>query len=391
MTDHEQRPVTPPDAQPVTAQPVSGQPVPARSSRPARSSMPARSPELWVADPPPAERRAQWRAVVAEDPDALPEHAPEWVDAICAGGAYEDATRLYACADGRRFVVPLVRRTGLPGAGGWLLSPPPAWGMGGVVGRHLDEETLRRILADLVGLGAQRLWFRPDPKRAEVWAAATGDTALPVRRHAHVVDLSGGVDAVWSRVHRGARKYVRRAERAGVRIEVDRTGALLETYYDLYLSSVDRWATRQHEPLRLARWRAGRRDPLEKLAVMADRLGPAFVLTMAYIEDQPAYGSIMLLGQTAHVTRSAMDIDRVGSTKAGSLVQWSMLQLACAEGCLTYHLGESGQSRPLAQFKESFGADGIDYAEYRFERLPYTRADQLLRAAAKKMLRFRDV
>ena len=34
----------------------------------------------------------------------------------------------------------------------------------------------------------------------------------------HVVDLDGGVDAVWARLHRGTRKYVRRAERAGVRI-----------------------------------------------------------------------------------------------------------------------------------------------------------------------------
>ena len=86
-----------------------------------------------------------------------------------------------------------------------------------------------------------------------------------------------------------------------------------------------------------------------------------------------------------------MDIERVGATKADSLVQWSMLRLACAEGCRTYHLGESGQSRPRAQFKESVGAVGIDYAEYRYERLPCTRVDQLLRSAAKKMLRFRDV
>ncbi len=337
------------------------------------------------------ELRAQWQAVVEADPHSLPEHTPEWLDAICASGGYEDATRLYAGADGRCFVVPLVRRTGPAGWGGGLLSPPPAWGMGGVVGRDLDEHALRRILADLVGLRAQRLWFRPDPTTAALWDAATDGASLPIARHAHVVDLEGGVDAVWSRVHRGARKYVRRAERAGVRIEVDRAGDLLDTYYDLYLTSVDRWAARQNEPLRLARWRARRRDPLEKLRLMAHHLGPAFVLTMAYVDDRPAYGSIMLLGQTAHVTRSAMDIERVGDTKAGSLVQWSMLQLACAHGCRTYHLGESGRSRSLAQFKESFGATGIDYAEHRYERLPFTRADQTLRSVVKKVLRFRDV
>ncbi|GAA3689923.1 hypothetical protein GCM10022204_00870 [Microlunatus aurantiacus] len=355
------------------------------------SSVPVASADLRLIEPGPDDRRAWWRAVVDSDPDALPEHTPEWVDAICASGSYQDATRFYADADGRRFVVPLVRRTGVAGWGGWLLSPPPAWGMGGVVGRGLDESTLRQILTDLVGLGAQRVWIRPDPTRAGLWEAATDDSSLAVGRHAHVVDLDGGVDAVWARLHRGTRKYVRRAERAGVRIEVDRAGDLLDTYYDLYLTSVDRWAARQHEPLRLARWRARRRDPLEKLVRMSHHLGPDFVLTMAFVDDEPAYGSIMLLGQTAHVTRSAMDVDRVGSTKAGSLVQWSMLQLACAHGCRTYHLGESGRSQPLAQFKESFGAVGIDYAEHRYERLPFTVADHRLRAVAKKVLRFRDV
>jgi predicted acyl esterase len=74
--------------------------------------------------------------------------------------------------------------------------------------------------------------------------------------------------------------------------------------------------------------------------------------------------------------------------------QWDRFNawpLACETGCRTYHLGESGRSRPLAQFKESFGAIGIDYAEHRYERLPFTVADQRLRAVAKKILRFRDV
>lgn len=332
-----------------------------------------------------------WRAVIAGDPDALPEHGPAWVDAICQAGPFQDASRWYLFEDGREFVVPLVRRTGPAGLGGWLLSYPPAWGMGGVVGSGLDAAALECILDDLEHGTAQRIWVRPDPLRSATWSAAIGDSVTKVDRRGHVIDLSGGVDAVWERMHRAARKYVRRAERAGVRIEVDRSGTLLDTYYDLYLASVDRWAARQHEPLTLARWRARRRDPLDKLKIMADRLGNAFLLTMAYVDDEPAYGSIMLLGQAAHVTRSAMDVDRVGSTKAGSLVQWNMLQLACQQGCRTYHLGESGQSRSLAQFKESFGAVGVDYAEYRIERLPYTRADHALRSGVKKILRFRDV
>lgn len=68
-----------------------------------------------------------------------------------------------------------------------------------------------------------------------------------------------------------------------------------------------------------------------------------------------------------------------------------MLQHACARNCALYHLGESGRSASLAQFKEGFGAEAHDYAEYRLERLPYSQADQAVRGLAKKVLRFRDV
>ena len=46
--------------------------------------------------------------MVANDPTALPEHAPEWVDALCTAGPYRDASRYYRLFDGREFVLPLV-------------------------------------------------------------------------------------------------------------------------------------------------------------------------------------------------------------------------------------------------------------------------------------------
>lgn len=335
--------------------------------------------------------RDEWRALLASDPAALPEHAPEWTDALCAAGPYADASRYYRHTDGREFVLPLVRRTGPTGLGGYLLSYPPSWGIGGLVGTGLDTDVAGAVLADLRATGAQRIALRPDPLTGPVWmaaGAAAGATLIP--RRSHVIDLSGGADAVWSRWSKSARRGTRLAERAGVRVEIDRTGALLEDYYRLFVTSVDRWADRQHEPRALAHARARRRDPLAKLEAMADRLGKAFAVTLAYVDDQPAFGSIMLLGQTAHDTRAAMDVDRVGRTCAGDLVQWRTIQLACDLGCTAYHLGESGPSASLAAYKEKFGARPHDYAELRLERLPYTRADQAARRAVKRVLRFRD-
>ncbi|HEX5905845.1 MAG TPA: GNAT family N-acetyltransferase [Propionibacteriaceae bacterium] len=336
----------------------------------------------------PAPRDA-WRAVIAEDFEALPEQAPEWVDALCRVGPYADASRLYSFGDGRRFVLPLVRRTGVAGIGGWLMSYPPSWGIGGLVGVGSDLDTIRAVLSDLRSTGRQRISIRPDPRRFSQWSGAADSVTL-VKRRGHVVDLTGGADAVMRRMHPSARQGIRVAERSGVRIEIDRSGELLEQYYRLYLLSVDRWADRQNEPPTLARWRARRRDPLSKLRTISEAMGKAFVVTMAYVENQPASGSITLLGQTAHYTRGAMDIGRVGKTRAGELVQWTMLQLACERGCTVFHMGESGDSESLARYKEKFGAHPLDYAEIKLERLPYTRIDQGARSLAKKVLGFRD-
>jgi hypothetical protein len=335
--------------------------------------------------------RAAWRSVLADDSAALPEHAPEWLDALCQVGSYADASRMYSYADGRRFVLPLVRRTGVAGIGGYLLSYPPSWGMGGLVGRGADPAIVRAVLTDLRATGSHRISIRPDPRSFRDWSMATNESVTLVKRRAHVIDLSGGADAVLRRMHGSARQGVRVAERSGVRIEVDRSGELLDQYFGLYLLSVDRWADKQHEPRALARWRARRRDPLIKLRTMSESLGKAFVITMAYVDNRPAYGSITLLGQTAHYTRGAMDIERVGTTRAGDLAQWTTLLLACEHGCTAFHMGESGESTSLARYKEKFGAQPFDYAEIKLERLPYTRIDQGVRSLTKQALGFRDV
>ncbi|HYI52640.1 MAG TPA: hypothetical protein VEX57_01650, partial [Microlunatus sp.] len=86
--------------------------------------------------------REEWRAALAGDPQALPEHAPEWIDALCADGRYTDASRYYVVDDGRTFVLPLVARRGLLGLGGWLQCFPPSWGIGGLVGADADADVL---------------------------------------------------------------------------------------------------------------------------------------------------------------------------------------------------------------------------------------------------------
>ncbi|WP_313811092.1 GNAT family N-acetyltransferase [Glutamicibacter sp.] len=351
--------------------------------------------EVQIVSPAP---RTRWRGLHAADPLALPEQSPDWVDALVAGGKYLDASRQYSFPDGRQFVMPLVKRRGLLGLGGRLQSFPPGWGMGGILGeQELDAAAAREILDDLRGIKAQQIAIRPNPLSWNAWAKAletrrTHRGTIFIPRHAHVADIGCGMDELWGKFSKSARRAVRTAQRAQIQIKTGFGGQLLDEYYELFLLSVERWAAQQNEPLALARSRAKNRDPIEKLQAMGAHLGDDFVVSLATIDGRAVAGSILLLGaSTAHETRSAMDREAVGNTGAGELLQFHTLRLACQHGCQSFHMGESGQSNRLALFKEKFAAKGHHYAEIRLDRLPWTRTDTMLRTAVKKVLRFNDV
>ncbi len=219
--------------------------------------------------------RAEWRAVLAADPDALACQSPEWLDAVCRDGHFEDASRLYEGADGQPIVLPLARHRGfLTSALAPQGSMPEAWGMGGVlVGTEPTVADIRRVVADLRTLPALRTTVRPNPLHAAAWDAATrGARAVRIPRRAHVLDLAGGADVVWSnRFASSARRAVRKAERSGLEVRCGVSPAALSDYRRLFDLSVARWAEAQHEPLPLARLRARRRDPPAKLARVAAR------------------------------------------------------------------------------------------------------------------------
>lgn len=337
--------------------------------------------------------RGEWRQLLAADLDALAFHSPEWLDAICASGRYEDATRLYETRGGARVLLPLARRSGpWPNRIAPQASLPQAWGTGGLVAdAPVTRSELAAIAADLGSLPALLTAIRPNPLQADLWAAALGQRAIALPRCAHVLDLDGGPEQVWGRRFRSAaRRGVRKAERGGLDIECGTSDRLIDAFHGLLRLSFDRWARAQNEPLALARWRGGRRDPVTKFGHMARAMGNSMRLWVAWKDGAPVASILVLLGVNASYTRGAMNKELAGPTAANDLLHWLAIQDACEAGCRHYHMGESGSSGTLSRYKEKFGARPVDYSEYRIERVPLTRADELTRHLVKRALRFRD-
>lgn len=246
------------------------------------------------------------------------------------------------------------------------------------------------MAAGLAADGSISTSIRPNPLHAELWTCARPSASVAIPRRAHVLDLSDGADEIWRRFHQSARRGVRKAERSGVEVECDTTGRLVPVFHRLLETSTERWAAQQHEPAVLARLRARRRDPLRKFKQLAASLGEAMRIWVAWKDGVPVASTVVLCGTNASYTRGAMDKELAGPCHANDLLQWRAIEDAITSGCRSYHLGESGWSSGLARFKEKLGAHPLPYSEYRFERLPLTRADRIVRDLVKRALRFKD-
>jgi hypothetical protein len=338
--------------------------------------------------------RAVWQQLLEADPEALVSQSPTWLDCICALGGYQDASRLYEFANGRKLVLPLARRRWLPQRLASQASPPHAWGIGGLVSAEAAQSReIAAVLRDLAGLPVLRTYIRPNPRAGAVWAAAAAAPAGVVAepRLAHVLDLVGGFDTVWTERFSGkTRNNVRKAEKSGLVVECDTTGKLVPIFYDLFRQSVDRWAEQQNEPRLLAQWRARQRDSLAKFQGIAQMMGPACRIWVAWYRGEAAAAIVLLQGRNAHYTRGAMHKELAGPTRANDLLHKLAIEAACQAGCRFYHMGDSGTSTSLAHFKSRFGALPYAYAEYRLERLPITQVDKQMRGLVKWTIGFKD-
>jgi GNAT acetyltransferase-like protein len=337
--------------------------------------------------------REEWRELLALDPLALETQSPEWADAMCASRHYTDASRLYEFADGRRVLLPLLRRS-LGGIAVSEASNPMHCGVGGVVAAGGPQpEEIAAVLTDLNRRTVAVRSFLPHPLTAGVWedawSRADPPGGLVVPRRAHTIDLDGGMSAVSARFGKLTRRGVRHARRSGVAVECGTGGRLVDEFYDLMELATRRWARMQHEPARLALRRLHHREPRSKFRAIGRQLGERMQIWLARVDGRPIATILVLRGSNAYYLRGAMD-EEMRSYRANDLLHVTVIEDACAAGCRSYYLGDSGWSDNLAKYKERLGARPCLYAEYRSERLPVTRAERVAKDAVKRVIGFKD-
>lgn len=339
--------------------------------------------------------REVWESALRADPNAVVAQSLPWRDALFASGRYRDVSLLYEFPSGRQVVLPMARHRGAPTWAALAASWPRGWEAAGPIcprGRVSPEEAAA-VLADVADRGPLATEIRLRHDADTTWL----DEACQFRvdkASTYVLDLQGGFDRVWQHRFRSeARTAVRKAERSGLDVEVDRSGRLLGLFSELYEKSIRRWsAKQQHEPLWLTRRRMTWVSPTSpaRLALMAENFGEDCATWIARSKGQPVAAIIVLRsGAYAKYWRGAMDSEGATPVRANEFLHRLAIEEACRDGYRFYDMGVAQPGSSLARFKEKLGAAPVFTHILRAERLPVHAARQHSEELVKKMVGFR--
>lgn len=331
--------------------------------------------------------RAVWDEVLAADPQSLPSQSPQWMHAICDSAVWRDASRCYTTESGRRAVLPLASIGS--GATTAYASPRRGWGYGGLIAEGgVTPEDIAVASADMSRLRALKFHVRPNPLQAPMWEKFAPEMCR-TRKEVHILDLRGGEDAAFEKLHKSAKKGIKAAERCGVRIESASGDQLLGIFFELTYAARAQWAGQQHEPVWLAQLRGRFRDSERKWKNIAKHFGPNLRVYVAWCDDRPAAAGIVLRGRNVHGARAAMDREVANRSGATHALNWAVIKDACASGAQSFHMGESA-TKGAADFKRFLGAECVPFDEIDYERFPLSRANRATRSLVKKVVGFKE-
>lgn len=166
----------------------------------------------------------------------------------------------------------------------------------------------------------------------------------------YVIPLSPGYEQIYKNYSRGHKSAIKKAEKAGVTVEVTEDLEDYREYYQIYLDSVDRW-----DDLFL-----GETAPwvlMENTHNLAQKMPDKIKLWVARLEGKVISGAIVLYWNKSAIYYHGANHREYFSHRAANLVQDEIIKHAAQADYAyeTYDFGPSGISDGVREFKRRFG------------------------------------
>ena len=215
-----------------------------------------------------------------------------------------------------------------------------------------DAESFKSLLQSVLAFGRSRQWKYVEFRGGRQWF---GEVPASLSFHAHELDLTGDEAALFNRVDGSVRRAIKKAEKAGVTVEVSNTLEAVRHFYSLL------GQTRRKHGL-----------PPQPFAffqnihqyILAQNLG---TVVLAKLAGRPIAGAVYFgLGNRAIYKYGASD-EQFQALRGNNLVMWEAIKWHARQGFKTLHLGRTSLGNEgLRRFKLGWGAteQRIDYVKY---------------------------
>ncbi len=279
----------------------------------------------------PADGRQEWDDFIRRMPGGLPMHLSGWQKVLQKTYGYRTAFLVGREANDIVGVLPLflVRSRLL---GNTLTSMPGAM-------CAADDEAGTALINHALSLAGQwgAVRLRLHDARRE-WPGNLRSSVL----HEHWLrDLSMGADALWNELDPNLRRQVRKARKNEVRVEIDRTGDLLEPFYTVFC----RFTREAGTPV-------FGRDFLQNVAA---EFAGSFNIVVVWHKDTPIGGYFQLeMGHTVYGVWGATLRDYL-NLRPVHLAMWELMADLAGRGFTCLDMGRSPANSNASQFKGQWG------------------------------------
>lgn len=170
-----------------------------------------------------------------------------------------------------------------------------------------------------------------------------GDLTSVCAHEAWLVDLRAGEEALWSALHRNLRRQVRMARKNDLRVDVDRTGELLDDFYEV-----------------LSRFSHAAGTPVFGKTFLESvvRYFPnGFDIVMVYSDDQPIGGYFQLeLGNTVYGVWGAA-LHEYLDLRPVYLAYWSIVEYAVENSFEFLDMGRAPLNSSASKYKAQWNGE----------------------------------
>jgi FemAB-related protein (PEP-CTERM system-associated) len=279
---------------------------------------------------------AIWTLAVNGGPDrSTPAHSPEWFHVIRAAYGHDPLYLSATNDDGQAGMLPafIVRRPLF----GSVVTSMPFLDSGGPCG---PSPALARLLIGRLIEEAGRIGARA----VEIRSAVPMDLPQPALEHKvnMMLTLPSDADVLWRRLDKSVRNQVRKAERAGLTIEIG--GAeKLPAFYDVFAARMRDLGSPVHA--------------LGFLEAVLDSFGGRASIILVRKDGTTVGGLVAIRFGDRLAVPWAACLQHYFALCPNMLLYWEALRRACGEGIGRFDFGRSTRDSGTYRFKRQWGAE----------------------------------